>query len=198
MQIQKSSSIFVSGIWRLRVSLWQIPSNVERILRMVGTETENKDGAGKKKLPYKLRERKIIDAAYRGQLRKEVANDLYDKILQVLFVQKKYKELGFTARKLAKELNTDPRYLSAVINSRFGKNFSCLVNEFRIKDALRMLVDQRYAEYTIEEISVMVGFANRQSFYAAFYRVVGAPPTSYRERKKASDEEPLIIRNLGK
>jgi AraC-like DNA-binding protein len=32
----------------------------------------------------------------------------------------------------------------------------------------------------MEEVSDMVGFANRQSFYASFYRVVGVTPRDYR------------------
>jgi methylphosphotriester-DNA--protein-cysteine methyltransferase len=34
----------------------------------------------------------------------------------------------------------------------------------------------------VEEISAMVGFANRQSFYAAFYRIIGETPNGYRKR----------------
>ena len=87
--------------------------------------------------------------------------------------------------KLAKELKTNTRYISAVINSRFNTNFSCLINEYRIKEALHRMVDKRYAEETIEEISAAVGFANRQSFYAAFYRIMGETPNSYRKRQSA-------------
>ena len=60
-------------------------------------------------------------------------------------------------------------------------NFSCLLNEYRIRDAKHLLLDKRYAEKTIEEISAMSGFANRQSFYAAFYRIVGITPNEYRK-----------------
>ena len=60
-------------------------------------------------------------------------------------------------------------------------NFSCLVNEYRIKDALRLLADKKHAEKNVEEISAMVGFANRQSFYAAFYRIIGETPNGYRK-----------------
>ena len=79
-------------------------------------------------------------------------------------------------------LQTNTRYLSAVVNSRFGMNFSCLLNEYRIKDALRLLADKKNAEKNIEEISAMVGFANRQSFYAAFYRIIGETPNGYRKK----------------
>ena len=98
-------------------------------------------------------------------------------------MQKKYKDANYSAKELAKELKTNTRYLSAVINSRFGMNYSCLVNEYRIKDAMHLLIDKRYANKNIEEISVMVGFSNRQSFYAAFYKNVGETPNGYRKRK---------------
>ena len=61
-------------------------------------------------------------------------------------------------------------------------NYSCLLNEYRIKDALRLLADKKNNEKNVEEISAMVGFANRQSFYAAFYRIVGETPNGYRKR----------------
>lgn len=135
------------------------------------------------KKPYNLREKKIKEAAYRNMIRAELADELYDKILHIIVVQKKYKDVNFSAKDLAKELKTNTRYLSAVINSRFGMNYSCLLNEYRIKDALHLLIDKRYLDKNVEEISAMVGFANRQSFYAAFYKNVGETPNSYRKRK---------------
>ena len=127
-----------------------------------------------KKRPYNLREKKEKKAAYRSLIRPELAEELYDKILNIVVVQKKYRDL-------AKELKTNTRYLSAVVNSRFGQNYSCLLNEYRVKDALHLLTDKRYADKNVEEISAMVGFANRQSFYAAFYKNVGKTPNGYRK-----------------
>ena len=112
------------------------------------------------------------------------ADELYDKILNIVVVQKKYKDPNYSAKDLAKELKTNTRYLSAVVNSRFGMNYSCLLNEYRIKDALHLLVDKRYMDKNVEEISAMVGFANRQSFYAAFYKNVGETPNGYRKRNQ--------------
>lgn len=136
--------------------------------------------------PYNVRERKIKEAAYRGMIRAELADELYDKIMNILIIEKKHKDPNYSARDLAKELNTNTRYLSAVINSRFGMNYSCLVNEYRIKEALHLLVDKRYADKNVEEISAMVGFSNRQSFYAAFYKNTGETPNGYRKRKRSA------------
>ncbi len=133
-----------------------------------------------------LREKKEKKAAYRSLIRPELADELYDKILNIVVVQKKYKDPDYSAKDLAKELKTNTRYLSAVVNSRFGMNYSCLLNEYRVKDALHLLTDKRYADKNVEEISAMVGFANRQSFYAAFYKNVGETPNGYRKKHAES------------
>lgn len=136
----------------------------------------------KTKLPYNLREKKEKNAAYRSLIRPELADELYDKIINIVVVQKKYRDQDYSAKMLAKELETNTRYLSAVINSRFGMNYSCLLNEYRIREALHLLTDKRYASKNIEDISSMVGFANRQSFYAAFYKIMGETPNGYRKK----------------
>lgn len=135
-----------------------------------------------KKLPYNLREKREKNAAYRSMIRAELADELYQKIVEIVVLKKMYRDPNFSSKDLAKMLQTNTRYLSAVVNSRFSMNFSCLLNEHRIKDALRLLADKKNADKNVEEISAMVGFANRQSFYAAFYRIVGETPNGYRKR----------------
>ncbi|MBO7247992.1 MAG: AraC family transcriptional regulator [Bacteroidaceae bacterium] len=133
-----------------------------------------------KNKPYKLREKVEKDASYRSMIRLELADELYDKILTIIVAEKKYRDPEYSAKQLAKDLHTNPRYLSAVINSRFGMNYSSLVNEFRVRDAQNLLVDKRYVDKTMEEIGHMAGFANRQSFYAAFYKEKGEAPHQYK------------------
>ncbi len=133
---------------------------------------------------YNITEKKERDAAYRMLLRPELTDALYEKILHKLLVEKKYRDPDYSAQKLAKELGTNSRYVSAVVNLRFQKNYSELVNEYRISEALYMLIDHRYAECSIGEIAHLVGFSNRQSFYAAFYRIKGITPREYRVQQQ--------------
>ncbi len=136
-----------------------------------------------KKIPYNIREKKVKTAAYRDMISPALADELYDKIMSIIVVQKKYRDPNYLAKDMAKELKTNTRYLSAVINSRFGMNLSELKNKYRITEALHLLTDKRYKDMKIEEISEKVGFANRQSFYAAFYKNIGETPNSYRKGK---------------
>ena len=94
---------------------------------------------------------------------------------------------------LAQDLATNTRYISAVVNNRFHKNYTELVNGYRVEEAMSLMVDRRYQKTNIEDISAMVGFSNRQSFYAAFYRFVGKTPRQYRVEeleKRAIDTTP--------
>ena len=136
----------------------------------------------KRTQPYNIKEKEEKNAPYRSLIRAELADELYDRILNIILIEKRYRDKDFSAKELAKELNTNTRYISAVINSRFNTNFSCLINEYRIKEAMHRMTDKRYADMTIEEIGKMVGFANRQSFYASFYRMMKETPNDYRKR----------------
>ena len=132
--------------------------------------------------PYNIKEKKEKNATYRSLIRAELADELYEKILNIIVIEKRYRNKEFSAKELANELGTNTRYISAVINSRFNTNFSCLINEYRVKEALHRMTDKRYLDLTIEEIGTLVGFANRQSFYASFYSIMGETPNSYRKR----------------
>ncbi|MBQ0021498.1 MAG: AraC family transcriptional regulator [Bacteroidales bacterium] len=129
---------------------------------------------------YNITEKHEKNAAYRSLVKAELVDELYEKIVTELFIKKKYRDPAYSAKILAQEIGTNTRYISAVVNLRFHQNYSCLINEYRIKEAMYMLVDKRYESYTMEEISKTVGFANRQSFYAAFYRLQGCSPRAYK------------------
>ncbi|MBR3884686.1 MAG: AraC family transcriptional regulator [Bacteroidaceae bacterium] len=135
-----------------------------------------------KHTPYNIREKKEKNATYRSLIRAELADEIFENILNMIVIQKRYRDKDFSAKELANELQTNTRYISAVVNSRFNTNFSCLLNEYRIKEAMHLLSDKRYTDMTIEEIGLAVGFANRQSFYASFYRIMNETPNSYRKK----------------
>lgn len=109
-------------------------------------------------------------------------DELKEKIVEKLVIGKKYKDASYTARQLAEELETNVRYISAVVRVQFHTNYSTLVNKYRVEEAMSLLADQRYRELNVEDISDMVGFAHRQSFYTAFVKFAGMTPNAYRQQ----------------
>ena len=59
-------------------------------------------------------------------------------------------------------------------------NYTSFINKYRVEEAMSILTDKRYQDLRIDEVSDMVGFSNRQSFYAAFYKFIGITPKDYK------------------
>lgn len=135
---------------------------------------------------YNITEKKEKDATYRSLVSPALMDELKERILNVLVMQKKYKDKNYSAKKLAEDLGTNTRYISAVVNVRFHMNYTSFVNKYRIEEAMSILVDKRYQDLRIEEVSDMVGFANRQSFYASFFKITGITPKEYKAQHAVS------------
>lgn len=131
---------------------------------------------------YNITEKKEKEAAYRSLVSPKLMDELKEKILDIILIQKKYKDKEYSAKKLAEDLGTNTRYISAVVNVRFHMNYTSFVNKYRIDEAMTLLVDKRFQDLNMEDISSMVGFSNRQSFYASFYKINGMTPRDYRMR----------------
>ena len=129
---------------------------------------------------YNITEKKEHEAKYRSLVNPEMMDTLKEKILRIIVIQEKYKDKEYSAKQLAMDLGTNTRYVSAVINVKFHTNYSCFVNKYRIDEAMSLMVDRRYQKLTMEQIRDMVGFSNRQSFYASFYRIMNMSPREYR------------------
>ena len=129
---------------------------------------------------YNITEKKEKEAVYRTLVSPKLMDEMKEKILNIIVMQKKYKDKNYSAKRLAEDLGTNTRYVSAVVNVRFHMNYASFINKYRIEEAMSILVDKRYQDLRMEEVSDMVGFANRQSFYASFYKLMNMTPRDYR------------------
>lgn len=127
-------------------------------------------------------EKKKRITSFKSIVNPKVMDVLEDKIFQEIVVNKKYKDKTYSAKQLAIDLGTNTRYISTVINTRFHANYTTFVNKYRIEEAMKMLKDPRYQDLNVEDIAIMVGFANRQSFYTAFERMNSLTPREYKQK----------------
>ena len=135
---------------------------------------------------YNITERKKKEASYIGALSTSLVEEIYEKILLKFVVEKKYRDPEYTAAKLAEEIGCNARYISAVVHLRYRDNFSQLINDFRIKEAMYMITDKHFADLKMEDVAKATGFANRQCFYSAFFRKNSMTPLEYRAQNATS------------
>lgn len=130
---------------------------------------------------YNIRPKKEKPANYRMAVSADVINGIYEQLLRKMIVEKKFRDPHYTASRFAEEIGTNTRYISAAVSLRFQQSYTEVVNGYRVREAVAVLTDRRNRGLTMAEVASMVGFANRQSFYAAFYRAFAKSPKDYQD-----------------
>lgn len=109
---------------------------------------------------------------------------LLSKIMTVLGDIEIISDSEFNLSKLTQLVNSNPKYVSWVINNEYGENFKSTLNKFRIREACRRLTDQEgYGNLTIQAIYKDLGFNNATSFINAFKKETGMTPSTYMKLK---------------
>jgi len=101
------------------------------------------------------------------------------KLKRFLHKDEIFKNSDLSLISLAELLKTNTSYLSAIINNHFHCNLRSLLNKYRIDKAREMLISNKFKHYSMEGISVEVGFKSRSVFYQTFKSITGLTPTLY-------------------
>jgi len=123
---------------------------------------------------------------YKGsRLSDEYKTWLLEAIRNVMDKTTVFYSPDFSLEKLALLVDSNTSYVSQVINEQLGKNFNTFMNEYRISEARKRLMDfENYGNLTIEAISFELGFNSRTSFIRAFKKITGLTPTEYQKMAK--------------
>lgn len=120
----------------------------------------------------------------KNSLETETNQDLFDEINNrlnlKLEIDKIFLQPNLDVKSLAKELETNEKYLSQLINKKYNVNFSNFINEYRIEYAKKLLLDKNYSNYTIEAIGNLSGFNSKSGFNATFKKATNKTPSEFK------------------
>lgn len=140
------------------------------------TEAETKEQTTETKTKYQNSNISEKDK----EMLKSAIQDIMDNTLE-------YCQTDFSLDKMATLVNSKSKYVSQVINESFGKNFNTYINEYRIKEACRRLIDpEKYGNYTIASIAGEMGFKSSANFNSIFKKITGMTPTVYQKMARQS------------
>jgi AraC-like DNA-binding protein len=105
----------------------------------------------------------------------------YDLLLQLMEESRLYSNSDITLDLIARRMSVNRAYLSQAVNRYAGGNFSTFVNEFRIREAVRLLSDAKSQKFSIEGIAFEAGFSDRKTFHRVFKKFTGLTPTAFRQ-----------------
>lgn len=111
-----------------------------------------------------------------------VRQSLLEKINNVLDDVSEISKNEFSIGRLSKLVSSNSHYVSQVINETYGKNFSTVLGEARVRQACKRLGDiEAYGNLTIEAIAGELGFKSRSNFVTVFKKITGLTPSEYKK-----------------
>lgn len=119
-------------------------------------------------------------AEYSIKINPKIIARLKAGITEIIVKKKKYLDKNYTVKQLAADLETNTRYIASTMKIGFGMNFASYVNRCRVEAAMAIIKTNRHRKLKMEDIAYMVGFSNRQPFYAAFFKHYGLTPRQYK------------------
>lgn len=113
-------------------------------------------------------------------------DELFRQLEESMSNQSLFKDNLLTKDKVAELLQTNRTYLSQVINEKTGKTFTQYINDYRIREAIRILSSPG-VDLPMKAISADLGFNSMTTFYKLFQAEVGMTPRQYREQVVSID-----------
>lgn len=97
------------------------------------------------------------------------------KAMQI--IQQEYSE-KLTLNYIASKIHINPAYFSRKFNEEVGMGFSEYLNEYRLKEAQKMLIEN--PDFSISTVSERCGFNSQHYFSQIFRKMTGQSPRDYR------------------
>lgn len=135
--------------------------------------------------PLELYSTAIADKATKPILTTETKQQLWLQLKDLIETEGLFLNKELTLAQCARKLNTNTTYLSKVINETTGSNFSCFLNQYRIEEACRLLLNPKTSNMTIEGIAQTVGFNSKSVFNMTFKKYKHVTPSEFIANQRA-------------
>ncbi|MFZ5941686.1 MAG: helix-turn-helix domain-containing protein [Bacteroidota bacterium] len=117
----------------------------------------------------------------RSGLKRKDAEKYRNMILTYMEKEKPYLDREMTIHDMSRDLKIPRHFITEVINEHMGKNFYTLINEYRVQEVQRRMVDPAYRNFTILAIAFDSGFNSKSAFNTIFKNLCGKTPSEYKD-----------------
>ncbi|MBC9913853.1 helix-turn-helix domain-containing protein [Chitinophaga varians] len=124
-----------------------------------------------------LPRKSVLSAPQQAAIAAQVKQWMYEKAL--------YKDPELTLDKLAAVMEISRHHLSEALNQYLGQSFYQFINEYRIREVVKLLDKHRQDKEipNILSLAFEAGFHSKSSFNQYFKKVTGTTPSAYMKSK---------------
>lgn len=112
----------------------------------------------------------------------EVLQNIVTQTNKHIILSRIYKNKELTIVDVAESLKVHPRRISTAINKICEQNFNSYINQFRIDEAIKLILKLDTNNLSMEGIGSEVGFHSKSAFYSAFKKITNTTPTEYKNQ----------------
>jgi AraC-like DNA-binding protein len=115
-----------------------------------------------------------------SNLSNEQKEEYIEHIYSFMQTERPFLNAELTVQDLSKQLNISRHHLTEILNNDIGKNFFTFVNEYRVEEVKRRLLDERFEHLTIVAIAFESGFNSKSTFNSIFKQNTGSTPSQWK------------------
>ncbi len=117
-------------------------------------------------------------------LSQEKAERCLEELPKLMKKERPYRDPELTLSDLATRLDISSRNLSEVINTRLNQNFFDFINQYRVEDVKKDLLDPKKSHLKILSLAFDAGFNSKTGFNTIFKKHNGMTPSEFRGGQK--------------
>jgi len=112
--------------------------------------------------------------------KKEFKNEKEIKII-ISYIEetKPYLNSTLTLQNLAEEIRISKNRVSELLNSSLGSSFYDVINEYRVKEVIRLINEGKHEQHTLLYLAEKSGFHSKTTFNRSFKKTTGKTPSQY-------------------
>jgi AraC-like DNA-binding protein len=108
-------------------------------------------------------------------------SELIEKLRQYMQNERPFLDPELSLSTLSKAIGLNRNQLSQLINTGIGENFYDFINQYRVEEVKKLMLDPQKRNYNLLGIALEAGFKSKSTFNLIFKRFTGLTPTEYKK-----------------
>ncbi len=109
------------------------------------------------------------------------AKVLVGRLTSIMIQEELFRKPTLKLEEVSSKMDISNHKLSQLLNDNMGESFPSYINQYRVEKAIQLLKKNNL--FTLEAIGYEAGFVSKSGFYAAFKKITGKTPSTFKKQR---------------